>query len=141
MKSFAPPPPPRHHTSNHKVVCPETYHSLFGSHGETDGGSEENIPVGDTENPASDGDGDGSGCGRTDAFLVPSPLRYVPDWAAFGSGRGAHLKNGQHDSIMSSQPSVTSGKSQKVMFAARLGCVASSRIPWIAHTAQRLVLS
>ena len=45
---------------------------------------------------------------------VPRPSRYVPDWIAFGSGGGAHLKNVQQDATLSNQSSVTSGKGQKV---------------------------
>lgn len=101
-------------TSNDQVVCTETYHSLFDKRGEKHGSCEERVAGSDAENLAKSRGGS-SPC-RMDAFLVPRPSRYVPDWTAFASGGEAHSKNGQPDAMLSNQSSVASGENQKVKF-------------------------
>lgn len=88
----------------------ETFHALYGGRGEInqdDYGRSEPQAVataartsisagqggGDVGDPNSDISSDRNiDGGGADAFVVPGPSRYVPDWAAFGAG---HKESGK----------------------------------------------
>lgn len=83
----------------------ETFHALYGGRGDADeatnvglkgtaGKAKETAPrdrrksnnCSNSKSNGNGGKGRGSGSGQKEAFVVPQPSRYVPDWAAFGSG-------------------------------------------------------
>lgn len=90
----------------------ETFHALYSGRGDADQATnarlegraetaKENIAENrgsnnDCRNSNNDSNGNG---GRIDAFVVPQPSRYVPDWAAFSSGGKKGNGSSKHWSV------------------------------------------
>ncbi|CAB1120454.1 unnamed protein product [Ectocarpus sp. CCAP 1310/34] len=126
-----------------EVVCMETFHALYGGRGEINqddsGRSEPRAAARSVETSTSSGQGGGSvgdrssdissgtniNGGRVDAFVVPGPSRYVPDWAAFGAG---HKESGKVK-IGGSLARTEKGGNGKVGFRSKDGRYVLVRIP------------
>lgn len=76
-----------------QVVCQETYRTLFGRRGEAQ--DRFDLKSGDTAE-GFDGRSDGV-VGTIDAFVIPRPAKYVPDWTAYGNGDHDTSGNAHHD--------------------------------------------
>lgn len=94
------------------MVCAETYYKVSDR-------------IGATHNHSNAEDFDGQGKRELiDAFLVPRPPRYVPDWAAFGprqrqNGKNAGSKKKQGVRVLSARTSVakTGGDTVNTIFS------------------------
>lgn len=118
----------------------ETFHALYGGRGEINhGDSGRSKPRaaatsartlissgqggGGVGDPSSDISSDTNiNGGRVDAFVVPGPSRYVPDWAAFGTG---HKESGKVK-IGGSLARTEKGGNDKVGFRGKDG----RYVPW-----------
>lgn len=115
-------------TDRRQVVCMETFYDLYGGRGgaeqmtnvrlkgrarkanETAPGNRGN-QTNSSNSDINGGSGRSSGSGKKKDFVVPQPSRYVPDWAAFGSG-----KRKKHGSSKQRASSAQQGESGEVWY-------------------------
>lgn len=89
---------------------------------------------GDVGDPSNDiSSGINTNGGRVDAFVVPGPPRYVPDWAAFGAGHKESMKV----KIGESPARTEKGGNDKVGFRGKGGRYLLVRFPRHEHSVRR----